>query len=164
MRLFLLIALAATACSRPTPNAPAQYRSLDDSFTASLPGGWKVDDSPDTTRKASFFGPPNGPGVFAQSIRVSLYPATTPDAYRAARAGFPTPPKETAVGDAKAHEFLSHSEFRDPHAGVTKLSARVVMLPTSRGLFVLEHTWPAGGAADRETFENLLRTFKPKAP
>ncbi len=164
MKRFLLIALAAAACSRPGPNAPAEYRARDNSFIASLPGGWKVDDSPDETRKASFFGPPSGPGAFAQSIRVSLYPATPPEAYRAGRAGLPTPLQETAVGGAKALEFLSDSEFRNPHAGVTRLSSRAVMLPTSQGLFVLEHTWPAGGGADRAAFENLLRTFKPKAP
>jgi|CXWL01.1.fsa_nt_gi hypothetical protein len=162
MKFIVLIALATAACSRPSLNAPAEYRARDDSFAASLPGGWKVDDSPDETRKASFFGPPTGPAAFTQSIRVSLYPAKSPEAYRATRTGLPTPLQETAVGGATAQEFFSESEFRDPHAGVTKLSARAVMLPTPRGLFVLEHTWPTGAAADRETFENLLRTFTPK--
>lgn len=41
---FLL--LAAAACSRPVPDARVEYRSADESFSASLPGGWKVDDSP----------------------------------------------------------------------------------------------------------------------
>ncbi|MDD5302524.1 MAG: hypothetical protein PHS14_05375 [Elusimicrobia bacterium] len=163
MKPILIALLAAAACSRPAPNAPAEYRPADDSFSATLPGGWKVDDSPAETRKAAFFGPPAGPGAFTEMIRVSLYPATTPEAYRAKQSGLPTPLRETAAGGAKAWEFLIDSEFRDPHAGVKKLSSRVVALPTPRGLFVLEHTWPAGEPSGREAFEELLRTFKPAA-
>lgn len=163
MRLILIAALAASACSRPAPDAPAEYRPADDSFSATLPGGWKVDDSPAETRKAAFFGPPSGRGAFTEMIRVSLYPATTPEAYRAARPGLPTPLTETSAGGAKAWEFLSDSEFPDPHGGVKKLSSRVVAVPTPRGLFVLEHTWPAGEPSGRPAFEELLRTFKPKA-
>lgn len=162
MRL-LMIAVLAAACSRPAPDAPAEYRPADDSFSASLPGGWKVDDSPGETRKAAFFGPPAGPGAFSEMIRVSLQPATTPEAYRASRPGLPTPLRETSAGGAKAWEFLSDSEFRDPHAGIKKLSSRVVLVPAPGGLFVLEHTWPAGAPSGREAFEELLRTFKPKA-
>ena len=164
MKRLLIIALAAAACSRPGPNAPAEYRPADGSFSASLPGGWKVDDSLGETRKAAFFGPPSGPGAWTEMIRVSLYPATTPQAYRATRPGLPTPLQETAAGGAKALEFLSNSEFRDPHAGVKKLSSRVVMLPTAQGLFVLEHAWPDGAPASREAFAGLLSTFKPKSP
>ena len=162
MRLILIAVLAA-ACSRPAPDAAADYRPDDDSFSAALPGGWKVDDSPSETRKAAFFGPPSGPAAFTEMIRVSLHPATTPEAYRAARPGPPTPLKETSAGGAKAWEFLSDSELPDPHGGVKKLSSRIVTLPTPRGLFVLEHTWPAGAPSGREAFEELLRTFKPKA-
>jgi hypothetical protein len=158
----MIAALAVLACSRPAANAPAEYRPADDSFSATLPGGWKVDDSPGETRKAAFFGPPAGPGAFAEMIRVSLYPATTPEAYRAARPGLPTPLNEVSVGGAKAWEFMSDSEFRDVHSGVRKLSSRVVSITTPQGLFVLEHTWPAGAPAGREAFEELLRTFKPK--
>lgn len=163
MRL-LLIAVLAAACSRPAPNAPSEYRPADDSFSAALPGGWKVDDSPAEMRKAAFFGPPSGPGAWAEMIRVSLYPTTTPQAYRAGQPGLPTPLQETSAGGTKAWEFLNDSEFRDPHSGVKKLSSRVVVLPTPQGLFVLDHTWPAGAPAGREAFAELLRTFKPKAP
>jgi len=162
MRIFLIAALAAAACSRPAPNAPAEYRPADESFSAAMPGGWKVDDSPGETRKAAFFGPPSGPGAFTEMIRVSLHPATTPEAYRASRPGLPTPLQPAVVGGAKASEFLIDSEFRDPHAGVKKLSSRVVAVPTEKGLFVLEYTWPAGAPAGREAFEELLRTFQPK--
>ncbi|MDP3544109.1 MAG: hypothetical protein Q8T11_16705 [Elusimicrobiota bacterium] len=162
MKRLLLIALAAAACSRPAPDAPADYRPDDESFSATLPGGWKVDDSPAETRKASFFGPPAGPAAFSEMIRVSLHPGTTPEAYRASRQGLPSPLKETEAGGAKAWEFLSDAEFRDPHAGVKKLSSRFVAIPTPKGLYVLEHSWPAGASAGREAFEELLRTFKPK--
>lgn len=163
MRRLLLLALLAVACTRPSPDGSAEYRPEDESFTATLPGGWKVDDSPGETRKAAFFGPPSGPGAFTEMIRVSLHPATTPEAYRAARPGLPTPLRETAAGGAKAWEFLSDSEFPDPHGGTRKLSSRVVTVPTPRGLFVLEHAWPAGAPSGRPAFDELLRTFKPKA-
>lgn len=162
MRLLMIAALAAAACSRPSPYAPAEYRPADDSFSATLPGGWKVDDSPGETRQAAFFGPPSGPGAFTEMIRVSLHPATTAEAYRARQQGLPTPLNEIAVGGAKAVEFLNDSEFRDPHSGVKKLSSRVVALPTPRGLYVLEHSWPAGAPSSSAAFEELLRTFKPK--
>ncbi len=168
MKLLLIAVLAAAACSRPAPNAPVEYRPADDSFSASLPGDWKVDDGPAETQKATFFGPPSDPGAFTASIGVSLRPATTPLAYRATRGGMPilpsTPLAETSVGGTKAQEFFVDSEFRDPHSGVKKLSSRVVMLPTAAGLFVLEHTWPAGAPAGQAAFDELLRTFKPKTP
>lgn len=162
MRLLLIALLAAAACTRPSPDASAEYRPEDASFTASLPGGWKVDDSPGETRKAAFFGPPAGPGAFTEMIRVSLHPETTSEAYRASRPGLPTPLKETSAGGAKAWEFLNDSETRDPHAGSKKLTSRSVVVPTPRGLFVLEHTWPTGAPSGREAFEELLRTFAPK--
>ena len=158
-----MIAALAAACSRPAPQAPAQYRPVDESFSAALPGDWKVDDSPSQTRKAAFFGPAAGPGAFAEMIRVSLHPATTPEAARAARPGLPTPLRESEVGGAKAWEFFVDSEFPDPHGPLKRVSTRVVMLPTARGLFVLEHAWPAGKPSSRPVFEELLRTFKPKA-
>lgn len=164
MRRLLFIALAAAACSRPGPNAPASYRPADDSFSATLPGRWKVDDAPDESRKAAFFGPPSGPGAWTALIRVSLYPGKSPEEYRASRPGLPTPLQETKAGGAKAWEFLSDSEFRDAHAGVQKRSSRFVLLTTGQGLFVFEHAWPAGAPAGGEAFEALLRTFRPKTP
>lgn len=162
MKLFVLAVLAAAACTRPAPDAPAEYRSADESFSASLPGGWKVDDTPGETRQAAFFGPPAGPAAFTEMIRVSLHPETTPEAYRASRPGLPTPLTQTAAGGAKAWEFRTDYELRDPHAGIKKMSSRVAAVPTPRGLFVLEHSWPSGAPAGREAFEELLRTFKPK--
>ena len=162
MRL-LLIAVLAAACSRPSADTPAEYLPADQSFSATLPGGWKVDDGPAETRKAAFFGPPTGTGAFTAVIRVSLYPATTPQDYRATRSGLPTPLVEMTVGGAKAWEFLVEGEARDPHAGVTKLASRVVSVQTAHGLFVLEHTWHADLPAGGQAFEELLRTFKPKA-
>lgn len=162
MRRILLIAALAAACSRPAPNAPAEYLPPDESFTATMPGGWKVDDSPSETRKASFFGPPTGPGAWTGMIRVSLYPGKSPEEYRASRPGPAAPLQESAAGGAKAWTLLSESEFHDPHAGVRKLSSRSVLVQTPRGLFVLEHTWPAGAPVGAEAFEELVRTFKPK--
>jgi hypothetical protein len=160
----MIAVLAAAACSRPAPDAPAEYRPADDAFSASLPGGWKVDDSPGETRKAAFFGPPGGPGAFTEMIRVSLLPETTPEAYRAGRPGLPTPLRETAAGGAKAWEFLSESESPDPHGGSRKSSSRAVLIPSPGGLYVLEHSWPAGSPSSAAAFEEFLRTFKPKAP
>lgn len=164
MKPILIAALAVAACSRPAPNAPAEYRPADDSFSATLPGDWKVDDSPGETRKASFFGPPAGPDAFTRIIRVSLHPGFTPQGYRATRSGPPTPLAETTVGGAKAWEFYSDFEFRDPHAGVKKRSSRVVAVPTAKGLFVLEYERPAGAPPDSDAFAALLNSFKPKEP
>lgn len=164
MRRLVIAVLAALACSRPAAITPAEYRPADNSFSATVPGGWKVDDSPGETRKASFFGPPSGPGAWSALIRVSLHPAMTPEAYRASLGGLPTPLQEAKAGGSKAWEFLNDSEFRDVHAGVKKTSSRTVVLTTAKGLFVLEHTWPAGVPLGREAFEELLSTFKPAAP
>jgi hypothetical protein len=163
MKRLLFAALALAACSRRAPNAPAEYRPADASFSATLPGGWKVDDAPDETNKASFFGPPSGPAAWTELIRVSLE-QRTPEAYRASRSGLPSPLTPAAFGGPRAREFLNDAEVPDPHGGVKKRSSRFVLIPTSKGLFVLEHTWPSGAPAGGDAFEVLLRTFKPKTP
>lgn len=159
MRAWILVALAAAACARTSaPGAPVDYSPADGSFSAALPGGWKVDDAAGETRKAAFFGPGG------EMIRISLHPGRTPEAYRASLGGLPTPLSETSVGGAKAFELLAATEFRDPHAGVQKTSLRAVLLPSPRGLWALEHVWPSGAPPSKAVFEDVLRTFKPKNP
>lgn len=164
MKRLMIAVLLAAACARTDPNGPALYVSRDDAFSATLPGGWRVDDSPGETRKAAFFGPPAGERPFAEMIRVSLRPGATPEGYRGSVQGLPTPLAETSAGGAKAWEFLSTYEFHDPHAGIKKFATRAVLVPSSAGLYVLEHSWPAGTDGSRAAFDALLASFKPKAP
>ncbi|UPT75086.1 MAG: hypothetical protein M0D55_05070 [Elusimicrobiota bacterium] len=157
MRTIALAVLLFAACSRPS-GGPVVYSAPDGSFSAALPGGWKVDDMPGESRKAAFFGPG------AEMIRVALHANATPESYRASRGGLPTPLVDSEAGRAKAREFLVDTEFPDPHSGPKRFSSRVVLLPTPGGLFVLEHAWPAGTPGSKAVFDDVLRTFKPKAP
>jgi hypothetical protein len=155
--LALAVLLSAAACSKKAAG-PVEYAAPDGSFAAALPGGWKVDDLPGESRKAAFFGPGS------EMIRVSLHANATPESYRASRAGLPTPLVDAEAGGAKAREFLVDTEFPDPHSGPKRFSSRVVLLATPGGLFVLEHAWPAGTPGSKAVFDDVLRTFKPKAP
>ena len=172
-RFVVMLLLCASACSRPAPapvssDGPISYAAPDESFTASLPGGWKVDDSPGEHRKAAFFGPPDGPKPFAELIAVSWYRAgdryQNVDDYLAAQAalGRAEPAREVSAGGVKGRELTVRSVFPDVHSGPQPVVTRVVAVPSGAGFFALEHTWP-DGAAPSPAFERLLETFKPGA-
>ena len=168
-RLAAVLLLCAAACSKPAPvpgGAPAGYVAPDGSFSASLPGGWKVDDSPGEHRKASFFGPPDGDKPFSDLISVSFYPAggryQNVDEYVASKSslGPPALPREVMVAGVRGVELTVLSEFRDVHTGVHRLVTRALAVPAAKGFFALEHTWPEG-AAPSPAFDELVRSFKP---
>lgn len=153
---LLAAVLLAAACSRPSsPDAPAEYSPADGAYSTSLPGGWKVDDGPDS---AAFFG------TGGEMIRISRHAGRTPQEYRASLSGAPTPLVETAVAGTKAWELLASSEFRDPHAGTQKLSSRVVLVPYAGGVWALEHVWPASSPESKPVFDGVLGSFKLKNP
>jgi hypothetical protein len=171
MNRFLAAAvlLLAAACSKPAPfpgSASAEYSAPDGSFTARLPGGWKVDDSPGRYRKAAFFGPPDGAKPFSELIAVSFYPAggryRGPDDYIAGQAalGKAGPSKPVTVGDALGVEVTVATTFPDPHAGPRPLITRALAVPAAGGFFALEDTRPEDLPASKE-FDELLGSFKP---
>lgn len=168
-RLAAVLLMCAAACSKPAPvpgGAPAEYVAPDKSFTASLPGGWKVDDAPGEHRKAAFFGPPDGKKPFSELISVSFYPAggryQDIEEYVAAQSalGQALPPREASVGGVRGVELTVRSVFRDVHSGPQPLVTRALAVPAAKGFFTLEHTWPEG-AAPSPAFDDLLRSFKP---
>jgi hypothetical protein len=145
-----------------------EYSAPDGSFAARLPGGWKVDDAPGVSRKAAFFGPPDGAKPFAQLIAVSFYPAggryKDADEYLATQAalGRAEPAREARAGGRRATEMTLRTRFNDIHSGVQPLVTRVVAVPVDGGFFALEHTWPEG-TAPSPAFEELVAGFKPGA-
>lgn len=153
--LFAALLLAAACTRAPAPDSPAEYVPDDGAYTASLPGGWKVDDGPDS---AAFFG------TGGEMIRISRHAGGTPESYRASLGGLPTPLTETTVAGSKAWETLASGEFRDPHAGLQKLRSRVVLVPYEGGVWALEHVWPASSAESKAAFDGVLSSFKLKKP
>lgn len=166
-RLAVALLLGAAACSRPAATgALIEYAAPDGSFTARLPGGWRVDDAPGEHRKAAFFGPPDGKKPFSELIAVSFHPAggryRSVDEYLAAQAalGRAAPPREVPVGGAHGMELTVRSVFADPHSGPQPIVTRALALTAAKGFFTLEHTWPEG-AAPSSAFDELVRSFKP---
>lgn len=170
-RLALAALFLAAACSRPSPEpaGSVEYSPPDGSFTARLPGGWKADDAPGKTRKAAFFGPPDGRKPFSELIAVRFFPAggryKDPRAYAAAQAAFgkpAPPPREIEVGATRGLELRTESVFSDVHSGPQALVTRSVLLPAGGGFYALEHTYPAAGPSSAAIFEDVLRSFRPR--
>lgn len=161
MRLLLLLAALAAACAKPPASAPAAFSPADGSFEAVAPGNWRVDQEPGLTRKAAFFGPPDGPRAFSEMIRVALHPAQEPEAFRAARSPGGPPLTETSAGGAKAWQFTREDEVPDPHGPARRMVTRTVLVPSPRGLFAVEHSWPADGRPG-PAFDEFLASFRAK--
>lgn len=161
MRLLLLLAALAAACAKPPASAPVSFSPADGSFEALAPGHWRVDQEAGLTRKAAFFGPPDGPRAFSEMIRVALHPAQDPEAFRAARAPGGPPLTETSAGGAKAWQFVREDAVPDPHAPTRRMVTRTVLIPSPRGLFALEHSWPAESRPG-PAFDEFLASFRAK--
>lgn len=159
-RLLLLVALGG-ACAKPPASAPVEFSPADGSFTARAPGHWRVDQTPGVTRKAVFYGPPEGARPYSEMIRVALHPAQTPQAYRGAHAASAPPLNETTAGQTKAWEYRDEAEVPDPHGPTRRVITRTVLVPSTGGLYALEHSWPAG-AEPGKAFDEFLASFRPK--
>ena len=163
--------LCAAGCSKPAPppgGAPVVYTAPDGSFSATLPGGWRMDDAPGKYRKAAFFGPPDGKKPFSELIAVSFYPAggryKGVEDYIAAQSalGRADPTREVPVGGVRSVELIVRTVFQDVHTGSQPQVTRVLAVPAAAGFFALEHTWP-DGAAPSTAFDNMVTSFKPGA-
>lgn len=165
MRTLLFVALAAAAaCSKPpAPGAPADYRARDGSFSAAVPGNWRVDDSPADEPGAAFFGPPEGPAPYSQMMSVTFHRAADgPSAARLFVASelqqgvgpLPAPGKDGALDET------FDRTVPDVHRGPQRVTTRVVAVPAPGGFYSLEYSRPAGTSAS-PVFDGLLRTFKP---
>jgi len=164
MKLVLLLALLVLpACKRPpaASGGAIEYRAPDGSFTASLPPDWKADEAPGETRKAVFFGPPDGAQPFTQMMGVYFHAAPEPAA--AARAHLAS---ETGAAPAPAAggalETVVEREVPDPHRGPRRTVTRTVAVPSAGGFFTLVHVYPAGSRA-AASFDTLVSSFKPAA-
>ncbi|MDD5657307.1 MAG: hypothetical protein PHF00_08655 [Elusimicrobia bacterium] len=162
-RAFFLAVLLAAACGRaPKPDEPVSYRAPDGSFSALLPAGWRVDESPGESRKAAFFGPPQGSRPFSELIGVYFHAATDPAsagrAYLAGPISGPGPfsPRPVRVGAASGLEVTAE---RPSPNGRSRVAQRVVVVAVPGGFFSLEHAWPADGAAS-PAFDEFLRSFQ----
>lgn len=161
MKRLLLLAALGAACAKSPASAPVEFRPADGSFAVRAPGHWRVDQTAGLTRKAVFYGPPDGKRPYSEMIRVALHPAQTPEAYRASHAAGAAPLTETAVGEAEAWEYRVVSEVPDPHGPTRRVVTRTVLVSAPGGLYALEHAWPAD-AEPGEAFEEFLASFRPK--
>ena len=163
MKLVLLLSLLLSpACRRPAASGgTVEYRAPDGSFTARLPPNWKADEAPGETRKAVFFGPPDGAQPFSQMMGVYFHAA--PDPAASARAFLSS---ETGAAPApaagEALETVVEREVPDPHRGAQRTVTRTVAVPSAGGFFTLVHVYPAGSRASA-SFDELVSTFKPAA-
>ncbi|MBI3566176.1 MAG: hypothetical protein HY079_13345 [Elusimicrobia bacterium] len=166
--LLLLLPAACRKAPAPAPSAPVDYRPADGSFSARVPGDWRVEDAPGESRKAAFFGPPAGPAPFSDLMGVYYHaaaePGTAARAYVASQTGHGpglTPPLGVSPAAGLDDSFTRAAPAGHGGPGPSVVT-RVVAVPVSGGFYTLEHTWPADRAPD-PAFEELLRSFKPAA-
>ncbi len=163
MRRVLLAAAAASvlaACgrARPAPGTPVEYRAPDGAFSARVPAGWKVDDAPADEPGADFYGPPDGPDPFSQSMGISFHPARAAEqdarAFVAAR---------SAAGPSAPADALDGTRDRvipDVHLGSRRVTTRTVAVVVPGGFYALSHDWPTG-TAPSPAFDALVKSFRP---
>lgn len=156
-RLLLLASLLACACARPSPDAPVSYRPADGAFSASLPGGWRVDETRRGSRRAAFYGPPAKP---TQVIAVRFEEQGPPEAHvGAALAASPTPVPRAPSGPGR--DAVMERARLNTHGGPAREKLRVVALEApGGGTWVLEHAWPLDEAPS-PAFESFVSSFRP---
>lgn len=156
-RLLLLAALGLSACARPAPDAPASYAPADGSFSVSLPGGWRVDETRRGSRRAAFYGPPAKP---TQVIAVSFEEKGTPEQHVAAALAASPGPRPTGP-EGPGRDALMERPRPDAHGGPGREKLRVVAREApGGGVWVLEHAWPLDEAPS-PAFEAFLSSFRP---
>jgi hypothetical protein len=154
---LLLAALLLAACGRPAPDAPASYSAPDGAFTASLPGGWRVDETRRGARRAAFYGPPAKP---SQVISVRFEEKGTPEQHvAAALASSSAPSPATPAGPGR--DAVGERPVPNAHGGPPREKLRVVALDApGGGAWVLEHAWPLDEAPS-PAFEAFKASFQP---
>lgn len=156
-RLPLLLALALAACGRPAPDAPAAYAPADGSFTVSLPGGWRVDETRRGSRRAAFYGPPAKP---TQVIAVSFEEKGAPEQHVAAALAS-SPGLRPLPPGGPGRDAVMERPRPNAHGGPAREKLRVVALDApGGGVWVLEHAWPLDEAPS-PAFEAFLGSFRP---
>jgi len=164
----MVLVLGAGACSRRAspPSGDVEYAPPDRSFTARLPKGWKVDEYQGETSRAAFFGPPEGPRAFSESIGVYFHKAgeryKTPDDYLAAQSalGRVISPLPGGADAAKSLDISIERQIDDVHSGLQRTRTHSFLIPASGGFFALEHTYPAGENPS-PVFEEFQASFRP---
>lgn len=149
------MALLLAACSKGS--GTAGYRPRDGAFALTAPADWRVAEEQGEAQRVSFFGPP---GSFAESIGVYRYEATTPEAYRSARAGpdaGPLAPRPDGRVEFSARSLSPAMHGRPPEA----LAVRHVLVLQGTTLWALVHTRPAARAPGA-AFDEVCASFKPK--
>jgi hypothetical protein len=168
---LLVAAVLLAGCSRaPAPRADGavEYSAPDGSFTALLPGGWKVDESPTESKRVAFFGPPDGATPFSDMIRVVYYPSNgrfkNADEYLANESlvGLAEPTHAATVAGLPAVERIVRSMSPGVHRAPQPLINRMLAVTVPGGFFALEHTYPESSKPS-PAFEALLASFKPRA-
>ncbi len=179
MRAAILFVLLAASCSRRAQDKTTRYSSPDLAFQAELPARWRVDerrrqDGPETLLSV-FYGPPDGPRAMSQRMSVSFHAASDPSAaarrYAVFRSGsygfqFPAPPvapKPVRAGGLAGWEAVRREQGSSGPESASRpgaVTTRIIVLPTARGFYDLEHRWPGGDAPD-PAFDRLLSTFRP---
>ncbi len=163
--------LLGAACSRkpaPPPGGGVSYAAPGGRFAADLPPGWRVDEAADGDRLAAFFGPPDGPAPYTETIAVSFHPAS--GRWKSARqflpaeaaGGLATAAVPVTVAGIASLETTVDRDFPDPHLGLQRTRTRAVLVPAPGGFFALENTRPAGQAPS-PAFDDFLASFKPAA-
>ena len=168
----LLALVLAAACGR-APQAPGgvmEYRAQDGLFTARIPGNWKVDEARHETAGAGFFGPPDGPKAFSQSIGVEYQAAQDPETearesleIESSLNSGPRPPRVAArYADPKKMplEATVTQDIQDIHLGRRRVTTQMVAVPVPGGFFLLSSRRPAGDPPSA-VFEEFRRSFKP---
>jgi hypothetical protein len=161
---MLAAVLLAASCGRQDSGpATVAYSPPDASFHARLPADWKADESLGETRKAAFFGPPDGAKPYSQLMGVYFHAAPDPEsAARAYLAGSGPPAREIMVGSRRGLEVVSTRTEPAVEMGPQTVQIRSIAVPVAGGFFILEHTWPVG-AAPSPAFDELVKTFEPAA-
>ncbi|MDE2492035.1 MAG: hypothetical protein KGM24_14400 [Elusimicrobia bacterium] len=170
MRRSLLLSglLLAAACARKpaAPKGEVAYSPADGSFTAALPRGWRVNEAELGTRRAAFYGPPDGKAPYSELIGVYFYPSSgrwsDPADYAQAESaiGVATPVSRTEAAGVSALSFEVRRELPDPHLGVQRTTTREILVPARGGFFALIHSYPTDGPPPGPAFDAFVASFR----
>ncbi len=142
-----------------------KYEARDHSFSAQIPGYWKVNEERFETLGASFFGP------MGEAIGVYFHrskdPATDGRYYiDTAMNNFSAPspitiPKRVKVAGRASWEKEGLETFMAPEAGIQVSRKRIVVMPMKAGYFVVEASCAMQNGCDWHIFDSFLVSFQP---
>ncbi len=165
IRLLAVVLLLSACGSKPADKGPVDYSAPGGAFRATLPGNWRADEARVSDRLSAFFGPPDGPRPYSQSMAVYFHPASDPQTAARlylASGDLSGPPTPITVGGLPGLEATSSGRERGLETKSTPTTTRTVVAWTEGGFYCLEQIRPTDDPPS-PAFDEMLKTFRPGA-